>query len=275
MFEGYQAHRWGRYGLMSWFRVGKHIQCSGITNTSTYPFTDPCAGQIPVQHWWRPTITNFPSTRTSWMRSFQCWLKDLERVMPSLGFRVYWGSALVFQECNLWNPVLMWVHDGFGVDINGEVLALNLYGIKFFTEKTKRYIMYVKGMRVLFVILKRKSRRKSVLTLYAFDSLTGRKVHKTQRSLCLWLGCGFGSDFDRRILKECGTAFGVQGLWIGAVSVDELLGNENLMLSRIQRRQASPYFHGFQNSLGGSRRQPLLQAQVSPMSLEESWNVLY
>ena len=147
---------------------------------------------------WRPTITNLPSTRTSWMRSLKCWMKDLERVMPSLGFRVYWGSELVFQECNLWNPFLTWVHDGFGVNKSGEVLALDLYGIKFFTEKIKRYIMYVKGRRVLFVILNRKSRRKSVLTLYAFDSLTGRKVHKTQMSLCMWLGCGF----DRTLIEE-------------------------------------------------------------------------
>ena len=51
MFKGYQAHRWARYGLMLRFRVGKHIQCPGITNTCTYPFTYPCAGQIHVQHW--------------------------------------------------------------------------------------------------------------------------------------------------------------------------------------------------------------------------------
>ena len=36
---------------MNHFRVGKHVQCSGITNTCTYPFTDPCVGQISVQHW--------------------------------------------------------------------------------------------------------------------------------------------------------------------------------------------------------------------------------
>ena len=42
---------------MNRFRVGKHIQYPGITNTCTYPFRDPCAGQIPVQHWSWPSRT--------------------------------------------------------------------------------------------------------------------------------------------------------------------------------------------------------------------------
>ena len=36
--------------------------------------------------------------------------------------RVYWGSELVFQECNLWNPFLVVVHDGFSLNKTGRIL---------------------------------------------------------------------------------------------------------------------------------------------------------
>lgn len=94
--------------------------------------------------------------------------------------------------------ILAVVHDGSSLNKNKEVLALNLYSIKFFTEKIKRYIMYVKGMRFLFVILKRKSRRKSGFTLYAFDSLTGRRFTK-HRCRCV---CDWDVDLDRTLIEE-------------------------------------------------------------------------
>lgn len=120
------------------------------------------------------------------MRSLKCWIKDPERVMPSLGFRVYWGSELVFQECNLWNPFLVWY------TMDSALIKRGDFCIKSFTERINRYIMYVKGMRFLFVILKRKSRRKIGVHALRIWLMDWKKVHKTQMSLCMRLGCGFG-----------------------------------------------------------------------------------